>query len=354
MKIGILTFHRAHNYGAVLQCYALQEVLKGMGHDVEVIDYRQPNIEECYKTMEIGLLLKRFIKLWDLYPYVVRSIKRYQCKKRFSDFRQRFLTLSTPCSRENIPQYYDCYVIGSDQLWSDCVGYDKVYNGEFETNGSSIIIGYAISSTVEYLKRMYTDNLLRKCCSNFSMLSFREYPVCKYIQEHTGILCETMIDPTLLSTRSIWNSMVNNFVSPNRPYIVVYQARGYKNNPHYLTPIAKNFANSKKMDLVDLSESECTVQDFVSLIDKSECVITSSFHATAFSLILNKPIWAYCYNDGHDARYRDLLKCVGLEDCVVNNNFQPVAIPQIDYSKVESKLSVLRENALSYLKKYIQ
>ena len=41
MKIGILTFHRAHNYGAVLQCYALQEVLKGMGHEVEVIDYRQ-------------------------------------------------------------------------------------------------------------------------------------------------------------------------------------------------------------------------------------------------------------------------------------------------------------------------
>ena len=37
MKIGILTFHRAHNYGAVLQCYALQDVLKGTGHDVEVI-----------------------------------------------------------------------------------------------------------------------------------------------------------------------------------------------------------------------------------------------------------------------------------------------------------------------------
>ena len=49
MKVGILTFHRAHNYGAVLQCYALQETLKRMGHDVQVIDYAQPWIEEFYK-----------------------------------------------------------------------------------------------------------------------------------------------------------------------------------------------------------------------------------------------------------------------------------------------------------------
>ena len=49
MKIGILTFHRAHNYGAVLQCYAMQEILRRMGHDVQVIDYRQPWIEEFYK-----------------------------------------------------------------------------------------------------------------------------------------------------------------------------------------------------------------------------------------------------------------------------------------------------------------
>ena len=48
MRVGILTFHRAHNYGAVLQCYALQKVLKNLGHEVQVIDYRQPYIENLY------------------------------------------------------------------------------------------------------------------------------------------------------------------------------------------------------------------------------------------------------------------------------------------------------------------
>ena len=53
MNIGILTFHRAHNYGAVLQCYALKKTLEKMGHDVQVIDYRQEYTEKIYKTFSI-------------------------------------------------------------------------------------------------------------------------------------------------------------------------------------------------------------------------------------------------------------------------------------------------------------
>lgn len=50
MKIGIFTFHCAANYGAVLQTYCLQEVLKNMGHEVCVIDYRPKYLIEPYKT----------------------------------------------------------------------------------------------------------------------------------------------------------------------------------------------------------------------------------------------------------------------------------------------------------------
>lgn len=44
MKIGILTYHYAHNYGAVLQCYALQEYLSSLGHTVKIIGYENSNI----------------------------------------------------------------------------------------------------------------------------------------------------------------------------------------------------------------------------------------------------------------------------------------------------------------------
>ena len=49
MKIGILTFHAAQNYGAVLQCRCLYEVLRGLGHEVHVLDYRPAFLTEPYK-----------------------------------------------------------------------------------------------------------------------------------------------------------------------------------------------------------------------------------------------------------------------------------------------------------------
>lgn len=49
MKIGILTFHRAINYGAVLQAYALQRHLENQNVEVDVIDYRSEVIEESYR-----------------------------------------------------------------------------------------------------------------------------------------------------------------------------------------------------------------------------------------------------------------------------------------------------------------
>ena len=53
MKIGILTFHWATNYGAVLQCYALQSFLDAKGHDVKIINYKphryDDNIFTCLR-----------------------------------------------------------------------------------------------------------------------------------------------------------------------------------------------------------------------------------------------------------------------------------------------------------------
>lgn len=53
MRIGIITFHRAINYGAVLQTYALQKFLNVSNYDAEVIDYRCEHMENFYKTFTI-------------------------------------------------------------------------------------------------------------------------------------------------------------------------------------------------------------------------------------------------------------------------------------------------------------
>lgn len=79
-KIGILTFHRANNYGAVLQNYALQQALINLAVEVETIDYRCNDIENAYK-LEFSKQNKKFLKKIKSYLYYLIN---YHIKKSAS------------------------------------------------------------------------------------------------------------------------------------------------------------------------------------------------------------------------------------------------------------------------------
>ena len=165
MKIGIITVHRAYNYGSVLQCYALQEYLKRVGHDVWVIDYRQKWTEATYKPFSLYYIWQ-FVKRKDIHTIIgywrerkTRCQNLRQAKQMFSSFTKRF-HLTKPCCRK-IPSDFDIYLIGSDQLWSfQCVGgKDKIYIGDFKHPANSRVIGYAISAGVDSLYRLGRNDL---------------------------------------------------------------------------------------------------------------------------------------------------------------------------------------------------
>ena len=51
MKVRTITLHGAHNYGAMLQAYALNKTLKKLGHDAGVIDFNpQQNVKNNKKS----------------------------------------------------------------------------------------------------------------------------------------------------------------------------------------------------------------------------------------------------------------------------------------------------------------
>lgn len=60
MKIGILTYHRATNYGAVLQAYSLISFLKKKfpTHSFELIDYATKRASIDHKKEELSGLLR--------------------------------------------------------------------------------------------------------------------------------------------------------------------------------------------------------------------------------------------------------------------------------------------------------
>lgn len=348
MKIGILTFHNADNCGAVLQCYALQKFLQNMGQDVDVIDYRNSYIEELYSTnFNIIKLVKQIYKYG---PFYCLSGKENRRKLKFNDFRERFLKLSPRC--KTIPCNYDAYIIGSDQMWSvGCTGkVDNVYFGNFNRPYNTKLIGYAISSSCDFVQYLSIAEV-KDCFSKFNAISFRETKVSDLINCITNVCAPVTIDPTLLLDSKDWDNMLDNQWE-NRNYVVTYQVRRpSRPNSNRIDIIARNYANQFNYEVVELYGNDWGPIDFVSAIKYAKCVFSSSFHATVFSVIFGTPFYSFVLHDGSDYRYVNLLKSLDLIDHLKQLEDDINECLPIDIDKRDVALDNLRKFSIDFLEK---
>lgn len=354
MKVGILTFHRAHNYGAVLQCYALQEVLKGMGHEVEVIDYRQPFIERYYSNkFPFFNFMKRIFQIeikkaiFILKKYIIDS-KKSEC---FRDFRDGYLNLSSTEDISLLLDGYDCIVIGSDQVWSlQSYGhkFDSIFFGDFLLPKSCKLFGYAISGTCDYVVSLSLNDV-RKIVNNYTKISFRE----SKMAELTGCICDKkfpiVLDPTLLTTELTWTPLIDKKWE-KRKYIILYlidkPEAPFENS---IYDKALQFAQSKGYEVVDLLSSAYKVSDFVSAIKFAKAVFTTSFHATVFSVIFNIPIYAFNLHNGREVRYVELLQNIGAGNRIFEITDNISNVSDIDYNEISKNLNHYKRDSIDFI-----
>ena len=356
MKIGILTYHRAHNYGAVLQCYALQETLKKLGADVHIIDYKQPHIDWVYKPKySIKHIIKLIltVRLNSLYNYLHLIKKLFNRKKNFESFRNKYLNCTEEC-KDNIPQDFDRFVIGSDQVWGiHCTKtFDKTFWGDFKRKPSSKLYGYAVSSNGDY-HQFLSNQELYFYINLFDNITFREEKIQKDIEVSTGINKGISLDPTLLTDEIIWKPLLNNKWNKNE-YVVVYQIRRLHDWPTMLESKAQQYAEKYKSKVVNLSGMYYPIEDFISLIKNAQCVFTSSFHATVFSIIFGTPFYSFLLYDGHDERYQSLLQKLKLSKHLVDKNSETNITPYIsNIDETKKILTQLKAESLNYLKEIV-
>ena len=89
-KVGIITFHRAVNYGAVLQAYALQTIISKMGINCEIIDYRNDFLEKLHNTYNI----KKYKSLFHYIYSILKNRIKKDNRKNFELFRKNNLKIS--------------------------------------------------------------------------------------------------------------------------------------------------------------------------------------------------------------------------------------------------------------------
>ena len=342
MKIGVLTLHRANNYGAVLQCYALQQALSEIGHEVWVIDYRQPDTELSYTPISKERIHRYLSNPIALAKNLLRTLLYYINAKEFDKFRAKYLRCTTPFGRSDMmPQNFDVYLIGSDQLWSvQCMGghIEPVFFGDFPHPSCSRIMGYAISANEDSLNSIGVEQL-KRYATNFNCISVREAGIARWLRANKICDARVDIDPTLLQTPSEWNKITAKQRPCKRRYLLSY----------YLLPeqktTARIFARNHGLKYIELGYKAYSPADFLTWVKHADCVVGGSFHITVFSILFNRPFYIIQKNNSFDIRSASLLKEVGLEKHFIQISELPEAeiTASVNYTEAQAVLQQLQK-----------
>lgn len=343
MKIGIFTFHCAANYGAVLQTYCLQEVLKNMGHEVYVIDYRPKYLTELYKAFfydstYFGSNLakcKGFLRACLVAPI------RWKRNRVFSQFIHNHLNLY-PLDLNDESNDFDVFIFGSDQIWNPKItnGFDSIYLGDFPAAKGKKLIAYAASagSILNFSGENIGYFLSRLQC--FDQVTVREKSLAEYINQKISILPKVVFDPVLLAGIQPISLLLDhhnhNFHIP--PYLLLFQIGHNNKIAQYAAKVAKK-KNLQMANIITVRESlhnksikqTLSVEGLLKYFQNASYIITSSFHGTVLSILFNKQFNTISVNKSTDERSLSLLKILHLADRLLHINDTPSS-SLIDYN----------------------
>jgi len=350
MKIGILTYYKVLNYGAVLQAYALQKVLQSLGHNAFLINYQPKELTKEYKSVKITKL--RYVSYW------LKLCRRLFLFSPFNRFVKNYLnegTLYTSLEQLfNDPPTADAYIVGSDQVWrTELSGNNDTFFLPFSTN-DMLKIAYAASCGGDhsFLKDKNKVRLLQ----NFNAISVREEALRGELQKK-GTGAETVLDPTLL-----WNDY-SEFIRENTEgdYIVVYNVlltRNFKNKLKYLRKSTKmpiinigpDYLLGADKNLLGVNPSE-----WINLLYHAKYVYTNSFHGVVFSVNFAKK-FLYVPNDiASDSRVTDFLSQIGLQSMIINKTEDIDRCVSINKTLVANEnLAEMKEKSLQFLIKALK
>lgn len=361
MKIGILTFHCAINYGAVLQTYAMQEYLQSLGHEVCVIDYRPEYLLAPYrpslKIPNAGKPLPVRLQMW-LHALCAFPI-RWRRKRKFRQFTQKRLHLQHFNPQDPNPGF-DAFVFGSDQIWNPHLTerLDKVYFGHFPAAKGTRRIAYAASAgSVNNI--MPHENLFFHLLQHYTSVSVREKSLAEYIRTtRPDIHVPTVADPVLLAGASVFESLTSGRAI-RKPYLLMFCL--FANELKFLRPHAEAIARQRNLKIVEMASMSESLrkprqrhtespEGFVSLLQHADYVVTSSFHGTAFAILLKKDFNAYSLIPSASERMTDLLSSLGLSDRLIAEG-KPYSTDYIDYGETVTHLALLHKESAAYIEK---
>lgn len=358
MKVGVITFHSAHNFGATLQTWALQKVLKNYHIDASVINYHPGIIDDLYNPLKGKYGLKKEAARIKLKFKNPRSLERYHNYTRFIKKNLNLLgDFNTYEELETADLNLDAYIVGSDQVWNSehIGGFDPAYFLDFVKPGN-IKISYAASIGKDYILPVYHDNI-RNSLKSFTSISVREKSAKAPVKELAKKAVDVVVDPTLLLPREEYEE-IKTMPHIKQKYIFVYMM---EKNPEVIA-FANRVSTATGLPIIQRRPNKifkneiasCYTSapgDFLGLIENAEFVITNSFHGTVFSIIYETPFVSMLHSNT-GSRTVDLLKSLNLESHLLYNPGDFTDFKQFEFEnkeKLRKRIKELRQTSLLFL-----
>ena len=356
MKIGILTFHWATNYGAVLQAYALQQYLVKLGHQVEVINY----VPSQYS--------KSIIKCLNI-KSITNTIHKYNMLRKehnINKFRNQYFQLSnisynTYEELKANPPYCDVYIAGSDQVW----------NQYFTSKGEGkLTLSYFLDFGLPKVKRIayavsfgcpeYPDELssrVKPALDKFCAISVRENTGRTILNNMGYENVEVLPDPTLL----LQSCEYDKFTDEERPAtnsIAVYLVNTKLDKSLKYT--IKEVGRCVNCNIKYISEQHNTIygiEDWLTAIKTSKYVVTDSYHGIIFAIKYKKPFAALPVRGsgmGMNDRIFTLFSALNIERHINNslrvdfNYILKSLYANVNWQDIDSSVDIMRAKTYKF------
>lgn len=332
-KVAILTQPLGPNYGGILQAFALQHVLREMGHQPITIDRRgsQDRLRALASLAKGGLLWmagrQRRVRRW---PSPKESDIICQHTNRFVS---EHITTSVPIiTTDQLRRYaeeegLDAYIVGSDQVWrkaySPCM--PNYFLDFLPEDSPAKRIAYAASFGIGIWEFTEAETqLYSRLAKRFDLISVREDSAVGLCREHLGVEATHVLDPTMLVDRSVYEELaMSKYAHPSKGDLFCYildrtpeKSRLIREtaSEHGLTPfeiLPREYRSLAPRD--DLSEAVLPpIEQWLRSFMDAKFVITDSFHGMVFSILFEKPCIVIQNSSRGNDRFQSLLKMLSV------------------------------------------
>lgn len=376
MRIGILTQPLYCNYGGLVQCYALQEVLKRKGHEAIILQ-REWNRKYTFKGACI-YYAKHIVKLllgkqssWHYYVsqekrnYIARETHKFVNKYITPRSRHCYTTEELKAEVERLQ--LDVIVVGSDQVWRpDYSPCQPNYFLDFLPENSKIKrVSYAASFGGDNWNG--NEELTQLCATllqRFDAVSVRESSGIGLCERYFHVKAVQVLDPTMLLEKEDYISLIEN-TKTDRGDLFCYVLDRSNVKRNIILDISRRTGMKAFESMPELNDSVYNlygeiekvvyppVENWLSAFMEAEMVITDSFHGTVFSIIFNKPFWVIGNEGRGMARFESLLSLFGLENRLISfATVQNIDLKSdINWQEVNKRRKLLKTKSIEFINK---